>query len=235
MPTLGEFVELVAAAAGLGEMPARERRWSHLTLCVIDAVYSVGARYTSTSRTVWSYAEARNLPHVLEPAAAVAAGAFASSEEPITALRDHIDGVGADAFADQIGNRQRTSTRSGILKAQAVHAYVSTLAAHGITRLSDVPELVGTPQRLAPLEADLAVVPGHGSGIRVSYLWMLAGDDHHVKPDRMVLRWLHNALGRMVTASEATGLLATAAVELGVTPWQFDHAIWNHQRRHRTR
>lgn len=83
-----------------------------------------------------------------------------------------------------------------------------------------------------PLEAELARVPGHGSaGVRVSYLWMLAGDYLHIKPDRMVLGWLHRTLGRSVAPQEATALLTAAADERGVTPWQLDHAVWNYQRR----
>jgi hypothetical protein len=61
---------------------------------------------------------------------------------------------------------------------------------------------------------------------------MLAGDDEHVKPDRMVRRWLSRALDRAeVTPSEATALVTHAAGALHVTPWQLDHAVWNVQRK----
>jgi hypothetical protein len=203
---------------------------------VLDAVFSIGARYSSTTRTVRTYASLQGLEHVLEPAAAVAGGAYAESEEPVTDLRDHIAARGPDGFAAEVRNRQRTSPRGGVLKAQAVHDFAEVLAKHGVARLADVGEVLAAPARLAPLEADLARVPGHGTaGVRVSYLWMLAGDDVHIKPDRMVLSWLRGVLGHTVSPPEATVLLTEAAAELGVTPWQLDHAVWNHQRRQRTR
>jgi hypothetical protein len=225
---------VVTAAYCLGEMPARVKRWTHLSLCVLDAVFSIGARYSSTTRTVWAYARHRDLPHVFEPAAAVAAGNYAGGEESVADMRDHVAELGAAAFAAQVGNRQRTSTRGGVLKAQAAHDFAAVLARHRVLRLADVGEVLAAPQRLGSLEAELGQVPGHGSaGLRVSYLWMLAGDDVHIKPDRMVLGWLRGVLGRDVAPAEAAALLTAAAAALGVTPWQVDHAVWNHQRRRR--
>jgi hypothetical protein len=64
---------------------------------------------------------------------------------------------------------------------------------------------------------------------------MLAGDDDHVKPDRMVVGWLTQVLGRPPSVPEAAALVEEAAKELGVTPWELDHAIWNAQRSTRTR
>ncbi|WP_051246372.1 hypothetical protein [Nocardioides halotolerans] len=222
---------VVEAARSLGELPARDRRWTHLSLCVLDAVFSIGARYSATTRTVWSYAHLQGLPHVLEPAAEVAAGVYADTEEPVSSLRDAIARGGPDAFAAQVQNRQRTSPRGGVPKAQATHDYAAALADCGVLRLADVPTLLTDPSRLAPLETQLSRVPGHGAhGVRMSYLWMLSGDDDHIKPDRMVLGWLHQVLGRAVAPPEATALLSDAAAELRVTPWQLDHAVWNHRR-----
>ncbi|MGH3921395.1 MAG: hypothetical protein ACRDTT_00695 [Pseudonocardiaceae bacterium] len=67
--------------------------------------------------------------------------------------------------------------------------------------------LLANPDVLAKVEGALRTVPGHGSGARLSYLWMLAGDDQHIKPDRMVLRWLSNHLGRDVGVPEARALM----------------------------
>lgn len=64
---------------------------------------------------------------------------------------------------------------------------------------------------------------------------MLAGDDHHETPDRMVLGWLHEVIGRTQTPRSAIDLLTDAAAVLDVTPWQLDHAIWTTQRGRRGR
>jgi len=70
-------------------------------------------------------------------------------------------------------------------------------------------------------------VPGHGQGVRLGYLWMLAGNDHTIKPDRMVLRWMCIALDRAPAMPEARNLLAAGRGQLEVTPWALDHAIWS--------
>jgi hypothetical protein len=59
---------------------------------------------------------------------------------------------------------------------------------------------------------------------------MLAGDDLHVKADRMVIRWMAQVLGRHVGVDEAAVMIQRAAAQLDVTPWMLDHAVWNHQR-----
>jgi hypothetical protein len=224
------------AARGLEPIAERDGRWAHLTLCVLDAVFSIGTRYRGTCRTVHSYAQLEGLSHVLEPADQVAGGAFAAGEQPVSALRDRVGRDGPEEFARQVRNRQRTSSRGGILKADAAGRYAAVLADHAVERLADVTELLTDLARVEKVEAELAAVPGHGQhGIRTSYLWMLAGDDQHVKPDRMVLGWLAGVLHRTPAVPEATELVTAAASELGVTPWRLDHAIWAAQRSRRGR
>ncbi len=128
-----------------------------------------------------------------------------------------------------LGNRGRTSTRGGILKADAAVRYTEILADAGVQRLGDLADLLADPDILAKIEGALRTVPGHGSGARLSYLWMLGGDDQHIKPDRMVLRWLSNHIGRAVGVPEARALLPQVADHLGCTPWELDHAIWRRQ------
>lgn len=85
MDTLAEPADLdrvAAAASALGELEPRTYRWAHLSLCVLDAVFSIGSVYNGTARAVWAYARDRELPYVLEPAARVAAGDYAAAEEP---------------------------------------------------------------------------------------------------------------------------------------------------------
>lgn len=124
--------QVVAAARRLGAIPDRDKRWIHLPLCVLDSVFSKGARYGGTSRTVYAYAELAVLTHVVGPADEVAAGAFSDAEQPVSELRDRIDRHGPDEFARQVHNRQRTSTRGGILKAAAAHEFAAVLAEHDL-------------------------------------------------------------------------------------------------------
>lgn len=230
--TGADAAAVAEAAAGLQPFPQRGYRWTHLSLCVLDAVFSIGARYSTTCRTVHSYAQYADIAQPLAPAADVASGRLTDRKEPVSSLRDRIAEHGPAAFAREVvRNRQRTSPRGGVLKAEAVLSYATILERHGVPRLAEVPELLANDGRLRAIEAELAEVPGHGAfGIRTGYLWMLAGSDDVIKPDRMVLGWLSKVLDRGVAAPEARELVTAASEGLGVTPWQLDHAIWNEWR-----
>jgi hypothetical protein len=89
-----------------------------------------------------------------------------------------------------------------------------------------VTTLLADPARLTAVEDGLCAVPGNGAAdVRLGYLWMLAGDDEHVKPDRMVLRWLTHHLERPIDPAQARKLIAATAQRTGRTPWELDHAI----------
>lgn len=222
-------VEKIASAAQSLAIAPRADRWCHLSLCVIDAVFSIGARYGSTWRVARRYADHAGLEPVTAPAASVAAGTYVGTEQALGDFRAGIQEFSDDEFADLLKNRQRTSTQSGILKSSAVRQYADVLIEHQVETLADVSALLGDHARVKEVESDLALVRGHGSGIRVAYLWMLAGDDHHVKADRMVMGWLRQVLGRAVQSAEAAELVVAAAPGLAATPWELDHAIWRRQ------
>lgn len=226
--TREDVEKVVEIARGLDIKP-RADRWCHLSLCVIDAVFSIGANYGSTWRAARRYADHANLQPVTAPASSVAAGDYAHSEQSLDQFRTEIAELSDDEFADLLANRQRTSTRSGILKALAVRQYVDVLAQRQLKTLDDVSTLLGDRSRLKEIESELARVRGHGSGARLAYLWMLAGDDQNVKADRMVIAWTSQVLNRPVSAADAAKLIIAAAGPLNATPWELDHAIWRRQ------
>jgi len=131
---------------------------------------------------------------------------------------------GANGFIHGIAkNRQRTSTLSGILKAEAVLS-----AAQGIESLGLVtPIEVVRSQDL--VEEVWVKIKGQGSGISFGYFMMLLGQEG-VKPDRMIIRFLEGALSRKVSPDEARKTLAEVAGKLNLSQIQLDHAIWNFQR-----
>lgn len=144
-------VEMVVDACVGLQLKARQRRWAHLSLCVLDAVFSINARYEATVRVCRRYAAAAGLEPVL----------VAPQEIPITGeqpLPKFLEGAAHDSerFAGEVlGSRQRTSTRSGVLKAEAAGRYAQVLVAAGVHRLGDVAPLLADPARLASVEQDL--------------------------------------------------------------------------------
>jgi hypothetical protein len=131
-----------------------------------------------------------------------------------------------------MGNRQRTSTTSGILKAEAVLREARILEDEGVERPAD---LAGaTLERLGHLQRRWSTVAGQASGVSWRAFSMLVGLPE-VKPDRMIRRFVAAALGRpretSVSVDEARRLVLAAARRLGVSPRALDYAIWAHQSR----
>ncbi|MGX7696006.1 hypothetical protein ACWPN4_14020 [Gordonia polyisoprenivorans] len=214
---------VVRAIVELDPQP-RPRRWISLSFCVLDAVWSLGARYDAVVvPAIKRFAEKHDISEPTIPA---------SDDLPddpcpsATLAATDVDELIA------VTNKQRTSTRSGILKAEASIRYAQILSAHEVETLSDATSLIADPDKLAAVDADLAKVPGDGHhGIRRGYLWMLVGDDDRIKPDRMVRRWFSD-LGVPVDPQLAKDYILAAApvcseqLDRKVTPWEIDHAIW---------
>lgn len=211
-------------AAALGE----EYFYQSLPLCVIDAVFSIGVKYSGTRNVVARYCKYTNQRRIRTGEALPPI----SEQEAVGAFCDRPEQIDPAAMAERVyGSRQRTSTKNGILKADAVARFAQCLRSHGVDYLQDVPRIADS----ARFETDIRAIPGQGSGISLQYFWMLAGSDQFVKPDRMVLRFLQSALSRVVTMREAGSLMRSACQHLstkysGLTPRLLDHEVWKHQR-----
>ncbi len=218
---------------GLKPLPLpKEFYYASLPICVIDAVYSIGVSYSSTRNTVARFCDRQNWTMSLPPGAERLNG-----EHRISGFLKLIDGGTADQLADDLfGNRQRTSSRSGILKAEAVRRFASALFAEGIDDFGDL-----SMERLAPAERTVRQIPGQRSGISFDYFRMLAGDDQLIKPDRMVQRYVARAIGgssTQITPDQVRDTVQQAVTHLSPqgpswTPRVLDFAIWEAERANR--
>ncbi|WP_234707784.1 hypothetical protein [Mycolicibacterium elephantis] len=226
MPDLdaAKFDLLVGAVVALDPQP-RERRWVSLSLCIADAVWSIGAHYDN----------------VVVPLVRKLAANF-GVEQPTVPISEPLgtDPLPLAVLADlsvedliPLTNRQNTSTRGGIRKADAWLRHVHAFRAHGVGDLGDAIGLFGDEERFDAVNADLRKIPGEGAhAVRRDYLWMLIGQDDLIKPDRMVLRWLKNH-GVTVDPVGARDLIAalvpavSTRLKRPVTAWEMDHALWN--------
>jgi len=204
--------------------------YSSLSLCVLDAVFSIGVRYESTEAVVKRYCQFCNLARIRSDRSLLPPKA---SQEPVSTLVRRIEQNGPRHFATNVVcNSQRTSSRGGILKAEAAALFAKILVAHGVEYLQDLPRY----EEGRGLEAALRTVHGQGSGISIGYFWMLAGTDKLVKPDRMVLGFLTETLQRRVEVAEAQRLLSAANdILIGefphLTPRLLDYEVWQFQRK----
>ena len=190
-------------------------------LAIIAAVWSIGVRYQSVDNVIARYRAQR-----------LADGADPEADGPGDVRRFIEAGGGATEFARRMGNRQRTSTTNGILKAEAVLHEARILEDEGVELTAD---LTGAgPDRLDHLQARWSTVAGQGSGVSWRAFAMLVGLPE-VKPDRMIRRFAATALGRpretAVGVDEARDLVLAATARLGVAPSALDNAIWSYQSR----
>jgi hypothetical protein len=228
-----DIQKLTHAVKELDPSPRRDR-WGHLSLCILDSTFSIGIDYDSmVNPLVRRYGKYAGLSSILISGSDLE-GAVSprSDEQTLTEFLHSISDMSDETLAAQILSSHRTSTRNGILKSAASRQIATCLVKEGIETLSDVSTLLADLGRVQEVEKKLNAVKGSGTqGIRTGYIWMTAGDDYRVKPDRHVLNWLGTVLGRKVTVAEARRLLSETAQRLDITPWAADHAIWNHMAR----
>jgi len=220
----GLLAKLADAVAALNPQP-RERRWTSLSFCIVDAVWSIGAHYDNVIVPLVRKKFAAEFG-VTQPTV--------PAREPMPAdplPLSKLDDLTVDSLTDMT-NRQRTSTRGGILKAEAVLLHVAVFREHNVETMQDALGLFSDTERFAQVDDALRSIPGEGGyGVRRSYLWMLIGQDDLIKPDRMVLRWLGRQ-GVKADPSGARGIIAAlvpllcARLERKVTAWEIDHALW---------
>ena len=204
-----------------------EYRYASLPICVVDAVFSIGVRYISTQRVVKNFCGSVGWTRF-----AASRSDRGKGEHTLRDLIDIFAELGVEGMADSMfRNRQRTSTRSGILKAEAVLLFSQALVDAGIRHFADLDR---EPREIA--EAMILGLPGQSSGIAFDYFMMLAGDDNLIKPDRMVQRYVATALSlaNLPQPRQAAILLRLASMELRRrgrhwTPLSLDHAIWKYQ------
>ena len=205
-----------------------EYTYHSLSLCVIDAVFSIGVRYAGVQAVVQNYCDHFSLPRLRSDPFN-----WLTREEqiPLSMLCQQFETLGVQHMAEVVvDNRQRTSTCNGISKAEAVWRFAQALRSHRVEYFQDLEQ--GLPE--AAVDA-VRAVKGQGSGISLEYFLMLAGDGNRIKPDRMVLRFLEDALERGVTVAEAPVLLQGTLQNLrgdfpDLSLRALDYLIWQWQR-----
>ncbi|MDR3245244.1 MAG: hypothetical protein LBT50_02290, partial [Prevotellaceae bacterium] len=84
-------------------------------------------------------------------------------------------------------------------------------------------------------ESAIRKINGQGSGISLTYFFMLAGEDNLIKPDRMIIQFLFDRTGKEFKPPECQEILTGIANELNnrgknISPRLLDYSIWNYQR-----
>lgn len=212
---------------GLDDVKPATSQYAGVPLCAIDAVFSIGVRYQSTENVVLRYCSAFNLPVWVPRSSDVPHGQQHSTNEFLS----NISGIPPQELAERIfQNRHRTSTKNGILKAEAVVSFCEALRNHGVQFMDEALRRVHDKG----LDQSLRRIKGQGSGTSIKYFFMLVGEETLIKPDRMILRFLSDVLQREVNTAQAQTLLTKTVTQLRgsyplLTARSLDHAIWRHE------
>ena len=199
--------------------------YKSLPLCILDAVYSIGVKYSSTAKVTERYIKHFDLN--------ISRSAADENEHTVKDFLNNIkEAGGAKAFAEKVvHNKQRTSSRKGILKAEACELVAKVFESHGINTLSDFENY----HKKDELDKDILSVHGQASGVMLRYLYMLCGDDKRIKPDRMIQRFVEGFDPLIKSHDELQELVSRASEVLkskypNMTPRFLDHIIWEYQK-----
>jgi hypothetical protein len=96
-----------------------------------------------------------------------------TTQEPLSVFVAYGESMGPDAFADRIvENRQRSSPRNGILKADAALQFAKVLRSFNVESLQQLKSLTNSED----LDHRLRAITGMRSGIAVQYFWCRIGE-----------------------------------------------------------
>jgi hypothetical protein len=201
--------------------------YQSLPFCVIDSIYSIGVRYETVKKTVKNFCEYNNLLIFRENVDSIPEK---SSQFSVNDFMNMFGQADYNELATSIfRNKQRTSSVSGVLKAEAVVHFLKELSNEGINYFQDL-ENISTN-----FESKIKEIIGQKSGISLQYFYMLAGNDRLIKPDRMVIRYIENVVKESISQKDCQNILEKTSLKfqdsgVNISPRELDNAIWNYQR-----
>ena len=210
--------------------------YNHLSLCVIEAVWSLGVKYQSVINVVQRYCTKRNLePYRGKNLCDSSSYPEKTQQESITCFLQYVKEFSFCQLADTVfENCQRTSTRNGILKAEAVVKFAKVLLKYDVNYFQDI----GRLENNIAFEGDINAIPGQKSGLSLDYFYMLAGDENRTKADRMIKRFLAVPIRRepntisVPCAKDALRRLFLVLDDDCIKSVRhLDNIIWDYQRR----
>ena len=203
--------------------------YKSLPVCIIDAVFSIGVKYQHVEKAEKAFFDyfdlsiSRTYPIV--------------NEYTINDFINDMDTFNSFEEAAKFGfnNRQRTSSRNGILKAEACYLVAKVFQNHNINTLEDF----NNYSNKSELDADILKVKGQSSGIMLKYFYMLAGKENEVKPDRHMVNFMKKVFPHLTISTkdhpEIKMIMEETVKELKVrypqlTERFLDVLIWDYMR-----
>lgn len=206
-----------------------EYYYHSLPLAIIDAVFSAQALYTSVQNVVQRYSSKYKLPVFRSPREQLPPP---EDQETVAALILKMKRDGIPHFIEHVF--LNGSVTSGRKKAEILLELLEVFDRLQIQTFQDVQGWLNQPVQQKELINAITSIHGIGEAT-YRYLLMLSGDEQMVKPDRMILRFIKNAINENVNEAEAVSLIQTVSRQLlpqypRLNPRLLDYIIWSWQR-----
>jgi hypothetical protein len=229
-----KVLRIIISQLGFPISLGNEFYYQHLPLCIIDAVFSIGIRYSIVQKVIQNFCRYTKWNCFRNP--------IPSPIPPINqqhSIQDLIsfyqqNGLNFNWIASNVfKNRCRIPPRKGgITKSEAVYQFAEILHRNKVNYFQDLQKA-----DISSIRNQITnQIPGLRSGIAFDYFLMLAGDCNTVKPDRMVKRYLSWLFCTQVTSNcQAISLLQSLHRLLqpicpNLTLRKLDYAVWSFQR-----
>ena len=193
-----------------------EYGYQSLSVCLLDCVYSLRARYYDVT-----------IPIVQRYAAKYMNGNPYADGDTVSNLLDRMDNMGHDVFAEKVlMNHQKLGGKKQIPKEEVCYQLARYLRALHIETIEDFQNF----ETQEILEIVIRAVNGLGDA-GVNYLFMLAGDPNRCKPDVHIHHCVRDACGCDVSNEDCQILFADAVALLStkypnLTVRGLDGIIW---------
>jgi hypothetical protein len=213
-----------------------EYYYNHVSLCVIDAVWSIGVRYQHVKNVVQRYCNKRELvPYRNKNLRDSSSYPEIKQQESICDFIKYVEGFSFEKLAVNIfKNRQRTSTINGILKAEAVVNFAKVLSKYDVNYFQDITKKI---ENNKSFEIDIKNISGQKSGLSLNNFYILTGDENKITAGRMVERFLSGLTGRpqdtinSLCAQDAFERLLLVLNDNRIESVRhLDNIVWNYQR-----
>jgi hypothetical protein len=215
----------------LNEPDQFEEYFTSVPLCAINAIFSINTKYEAVINALNRFCDhfALELLHPIK-------GQIPSANRQTTVSEIYhlIKDIKPETLASDIfKNRQRTSTKNGILKADASLRFIKILKDFGVEKYQDIHKVFDNET----FEGCIKEIPGQSSGTSLKYFFMLTGSKDLIKPDRMILGFIKDVTGLTLQSNEALSLIRQTVEDLkkkgyiDLSARHLDNLIWNFQRR----
>jgi hypothetical protein len=134
-------------------------QYASLPLCVVDSVFSIGVRYGSTKNVVKNWCDSYGWD--LERSNTTKEHTVSEFVEILRPYENRWEAAATEIFR----NHHRTSSTSGILKAEAAYRFAATLRRCGIETFTDELRTSLRPDTRTAISS----IRGQGSGLSFSY------------------------------------------------------------------